>query len=167
MGNIFCVEARAALIRGDINFVTDPIYMALMAPGFEPAPWASPSWADIQAHEASGSGYTAGGQALTGRSIEHTNIRTVFRANDVTWRNSTVAAVGAVLYKNTGDPTTSPVIGYIDFDGRKSTVFGAFTVLVDDALGVLYFAPALGPAPAPCSPPETPKKKPWWRRLFG
>jgi hypothetical protein len=52
----------------------------------------------------------------------------VFDADDVVWTSSTITARGAVLYKDTGTPSTSPLICYIDFGSNKSSNGADFTI---------------------------------------
>ncbi len=63
----------------------------------------------------------------------------MFTANNVTWSNATVTAVGAVIYKNTGTASTSPLVGYIDLGGSKTSLAGNFTIQWDTANGIAYF----------------------------
>jgi hypothetical protein len=82
--------------------------------------------------EASGAGYTTGGQAVDSLTItqDNTNDRAVIDFADETFSTVTVTNVNAfVLYKDTGTPATSPLIAYIEFtEGTQSTVAGNFVV---------------------------------------
>ena len=96
-------------------------------------------YADVSSAEvANGNGYTTGGQQLTGNavSIDGTNNRGVFAANNPSWSNSTITATGAILYNNTA--SGKPLIAYIDFGGSKADSASIFTIQWD-ASGVLYF----------------------------
>jgi hypothetical protein len=44
-------------------------------------------------------------------------------------------AAFAVVYKDTGTPSTSPLVGYLDFGGDQTVSSGTFTI-VFDATGV-------------------------------
>lgn len=88
--------------------------------------------ADVVRTEASGTGYVAGGQALTNKSIVYTGATNVIKldADDVIWTNSTIPNVThALLYDDT--TANKPVIGYVDFDGSFSSANGSFTVSWD------------------------------------
>ena len=141
MANVFYDNAKKNLWNGTINLASDPLYVALMTSGYTPAQTTDQYWSGISSNEASGTGYTAGGQALTGQAVtaDTTNHRGKFTANNVTWSTATITAVGAVIYKNTGTPSTSPVIGYIDFGGSKSSSAGNFTIQWDATNGIAYF----------------------------
>ena len=53
----------------------------------------------------------------------------MFDADDATWDPSTITARGAVIYKDTGVPTTSPLIAYIDFASDKSSSGDRFKIV--------------------------------------
>lgn len=84
-------------------------------------------------NEVTGTGYTAGGQALTTKTVtqDNTNDRGVFDADDVTWASSTITARGAVLYKDTGSAATSPLIYALNFGSDFSSSSGNFTIVWD------------------------------------
>ena len=93
---------------------------------------------DDVTNEVSGTGYTAGGDALASKTVtlDTTNDRAEFDATDTTWSTSTITARAAVLYKDTGTPSTSPLIAYIDFGSDKISSGGNFTIQWD-AEGIL------------------------------
>lgn len=94
--------------------------------------------ADIDAHthadditnEVVGTGYVAGGKAFIGRTIAVDNVSDLatYDGDNLTWSTSTITARGLVLYKDTGTPATSPLIGYFDFTTDKISVIGDFVV---------------------------------------
>jgi hypothetical protein len=92
---------------------------------------------DIDAHtkksditnEVVGAGYTAGGAELTATvTVDNSSDKGIFDASDLTWGSSTITARGAVIYKDTGLPSTSPLICYVDFGTNKSSTNGDFTI---------------------------------------
>lgn len=141
MANVFYDNAKKNLWNGTINLATDPLNVALVGSGYVPNQATDQYWSDVSANEVSGTGYTAGGQALSGKTVtaDTVNHRGKFTADNATWANATIAAVGAVIYKNTGTPSTSPIIGYIDFGGTKSSSSGNFTIQWDASNGIAYF----------------------------
>jgi hypothetical protein len=80
---------------------------------------------DVDASEVSGTGYIDGGTALAGRSLTSTSPIT-FDANNVDWQASSITATGAILYKDTGNPATSPLIAYFPYSGTKISTDGEF-----------------------------------------
>lgn len=85
---------------------------------------------DVNPDEISGTGYTAGGKALTNQAVtqDDSGDKGVWDADDVTWAASTITARYAVLYKDTGTPATSPLICIFDFTEDKSSSDGDFTI---------------------------------------
>ena len=90
-------------------------------------------------NEVTGTGYTAGGAALASKTVtkDTTNDRGTFDAADLTWTTATVTARGCVLYVDTGTPSTSPLICYIDFGADKTTTAADFTIQWS-ASGIFY-----------------------------
>ena len=84
--------------------------------------------ADILA-EVTGTGYTAGGTALTTTEITLSAGVLTFDAADVSWASSTIAnAMAAVLYTNVGTAATDQLILLSDFVTAASTTNGTFSV---------------------------------------
>jgi len=85
---------------------------------------------DALAVEISGTGYTAGGQALTNKSKarDDTNDWAKNDADDAVWGSSTLTARGAIIYNDTGTPATSTLISYADFLSNKASSVGDFVI---------------------------------------
>ena len=125
------------LHAGNIDFDDSTFYAALMGSGFVFDPDNHANWDNVSANElAAGNGYSADGQALTGAAIseDDTNNRSDVTFTDPVWNASggnIGPAVGAIIYKNTGTPSTSVIVGYIPFgaeliatDGQPFTLTG-------------------------------------------
>jgi hypothetical protein len=81
--------------------------------------------------EASGTGYTAGGQALSGVSISPSGHVVTVTCTSPSWASSTITASYAVFYDSTpGTNSTNPVICYWDFGGAQSSSSGTFTLTI-------------------------------------
>lgn len=80
--------------------------------------------------EVSGQGYTAGGKALTNRTItvDNANDLAKYDADDIEWTNSSITASGAIIYKDTGNANTSILICYVDFGGTYNSQNGNFKI---------------------------------------
>lgn len=80
--------------------------------------------------EITGTGYTAGGNTvtLTVADDDDVNNDVEVTAGAVSWPSSTLTAVAALIYKDTGSAATSPVVCTIDFGGSVSSTNGTFTV---------------------------------------
>jgi len=84
-------------------------------------------WGDVSANEIinqAGTGYTANGAALTGKSVT-TGTTTKFDATDTAWTTATFTAAHAVIYDVSN---TSSLICSIDFGGDKTVSAGTFTI---------------------------------------
>lgn len=140
MANVFYDNAKKNLWNGTIDLDTNTIKCALVTSSYTPSQASHEFFSDIT-NEVTGTGYTAGGQALTTKvvSADTSNHRGKFTADNVSWTSSTITARGAVLYKDTGTASTSPLIGYIDFGSDKSSSSGTFTIQWDGTNGIAYF----------------------------
>jgi hypothetical protein len=85
-------------------------------------------WTTISGNEASGTNYTAGGTALTNKTVtqDNSNDRAAFDADDTTWASSSVTARGAALYDNT--LTTKDLVAFYDFSTDQTSSSGNFTI---------------------------------------
>ena len=107
------------LARAGINFASDSFKFLLVA--------TMPSEANLDAWlnrsdvtgEATGTGYTAGGVAvtLTVGPVDTTNNRTPITLTNLVpgWTTSTISAVGGILYKNSGSASTDKLVSVVDF----------------------------------------------------
>lgn len=116
-------------MNGSIDLDTDSIKVMLVTVTYTPNQ-DTHDFIDDVTNEVVGTGYTAGGAALANKAVtaDNTDNEGVFDADDTTWATSTITARGAVLYKDTGTPATSPIICYIDFGSDKVSSAGNFTV---------------------------------------
>ena len=80
-------------------------------------------------NEVSGTGYTAGGAALTSTEVTLASGLLTFDAADVSWASSTIPnAMAAVFYTNVGASTTDQLISLHDFVTAASTSNGTFQI---------------------------------------
>jgi len=129
MANVIYNAFKKNIMNGSIDLDSDTIKVMLVTSSYTPDQ-DNHDYKDDVTNEVSGTGYTAGGATLANKSVtqDNTNDKGVFDADDVTWSNSTITARGAVLYKDTGDASTSPLICYFDFGEDKSSSSGDFTI---------------------------------------
>lgn len=107
-----------------LDWDTDTIKVALVTSAYTPDQDAHDVWADVQANEvANGNGYTTGGATLAGKSVVYTGASNLLAliANDVTWAALTKDFRYAVVYKDTGNAATSPLVGYSDLGAQSIT----------------------------------------------
>lgn len=123
-------------LNKEIDWDSDDIKVMLVSSAYSPNQDTHDYLDDVVANEVSGTGYTAGGVSLTGKTNTYdaaTNT-IVLDAADVTWPNSTVTARYAVLYNNSGaSNATKPLIAYVDFVSDQSSTAGNFTITWDPA----------------------------------
>lgn len=96
------------------------------------------AWADISANEVSGTGYTAGGTTVSGSTVtvDDTNDRASWDAENPAWSGSTITARYAVLYDTT---VSNRLICCFDFGEEKSSNSGTFTIQFN-ANGIALFS---------------------------
>jgi len=82
-------------------------------------------------NEVSGTGYSAGGQALTTVAPTSSGTTAFLDFNDETWTSSTITARGALIYNDT--QTGDPAVAVLDFGGDKTSTAGDFTVVFPTA----------------------------------
>lgn len=121
-------------LNKEVDWDTDDIRVALLGSGYTPNQDTDIHWDDVSASEVSGTGYTAGGDALANPSATYdgaTNV-VILSGDDVTWANSTVTARYAVVYSNEGATAAEKVlVGYVDFGSDQSSSNGNFTISWD------------------------------------
>jgi hypothetical protein len=79
-------------------------------------------------NEVTGTGYTAGGEALTGITFAISGGTITWDAGDVTWTASTITNAAAAVIYNTSE-ANKPLIAYVDFGGNFSTTSGTFQIV--------------------------------------
>ena len=129
MANVVYNSAKAELFKGSIDCLNDTLKVALVTSSYIPSASSHTYYSDIT-NEVSGTGYTAGGATLTNVSVSKDDIDAegVLDADDVTWSSSTITARGAVIYKDSGVASTSPLICYIDFGSDKASSASNFVL---------------------------------------
>jgi hypothetical protein len=84
---------------------------------------------DVEANEATGTNYTAGGVVMTGTEVTLASGVLTYDATDVSWASSTIAnAMAALGYVEVGASSADPLIFLSDFVTAASTTNGTFTV---------------------------------------
>jgi predicted exporter len=84
------------------------------------------TYAQIEADETSGAGYTAGGQVFTFSSVTASPTGTAFAQPQVEWTAATLDATGAVVYS---DGATKRPMYYLSFGTQRSVLGGIFRIL--------------------------------------
>lgn len=123
-------KGKFELMSGNIDFDANTFKVALVTSTYVPNIDTHHFYSDLTNEVANGNGYTTGGGTLASVTVteDDTGDRAYMDAADLTWSTSTITARGAVLYKDTGVGTTSPLIAYFDFGTDKSSSSGDFTI---------------------------------------
>lgn len=87
-------------------------------------------------NEVTGTGYTAGGAAvtLTVAAVDNTNNDVEVTCSAPSWAAATITAVAGIIYKDVGSAATDPVIAVVDFGGSVSSTGGTFTATPSGSL---------------------------------
>ena len=92
------------------------------------------------ANEITGTGYTAGGVAVTVTvgSVDTANDRTPVTISNLApgWTTSTLSAVGGWLYKVVGSAATDQLVCFVDFGGTVTSTASDFNVTFSTPLYV-------------------------------
>jgi len=126
-----------------VDWATDTIKVALCTSSYSPDQDNHQYFSSVT-NEVSGTGYTAGGAALSSKLVNYdgtTNVMSL-RAGSTTWSSATFTTRYAVIYKDTGSAATSPLLGYVDFGGDESVSSGTFTITWDVTDGALKITAA-------------------------
>ena len=91
---------------------------------------SSATTAYATANEVSGSGYTAGGAAMTGMAVTLDGSTAIFDADNVSWANATITAQAAVIYNNS---FSNAAIAVLDFGEVKTSTNGTFEIQFPNA----------------------------------
>ena len=117
---------RIEILQGTHDFDTDTFKMALYTSS---ATLNNSTTAYSATNEVTGTGYTAGGQAvtMTGPATDATgDTRTVYiDFDDVVWSDSTITARGALLYNSS---KSNKAVAVFDFGSDRSSDGGPFRV---------------------------------------
>src|SRR5690606_33861980 len=133
--------AKKGFLDGSFDPSNDTIKVALLTSSYTPNIDTDAVWGDISTYEESGTGYTAGGATVANvvTAVDTTNDRAEMDGDDVTWNGLDIGTPGyAVLYQDTGNPSTSRLICYWELGSTASN--GGDYTLSFNAEGILYIA---------------------------
>lgn len=135
------------LVNKRIDFLNDDIRVVLLKATYTPNQDAHAWVSDLNlaANEVSGTGYTAGGLTLTGKTATYDSATNEVRldADDPTWTNATISGIRYAVYADYTPATdaTRPLLCYVNFGGDQS-VSGATFTIQHAATGFLKFTAA-------------------------
>ena len=116
-------------MTGAIDFDTDTFKVMLVTSGYTEDKAAHSKRSSVT-NEITGTGYTAGGQAIVPTiTKDTTNHRTTIVFPQVTWPTSTLTARKAVYYKSRGGASSADeLVAVDDFGSDVTTTAGTFTL---------------------------------------
>jgi len=126
------------VVAGNIALTSDTLYVMLVN-GYTPLPKTHTRRSDVSG-EVVGTGYTSGGQALSGvtATLNTTSDLTLLTATNPAWAASTITATGAVVYKHRGGVASADnLVCFIDFGGTVSSTSATFTITSFASTGFL------------------------------
>lgn len=122
-----CTSFKVGILDGDFDFGTGTSQTFKIALYTSSATLSAATTAYTTSNEVVGTGYSAGGQALTISQVPTSSGTTAFiDFSDVTWTTATITARGALIYLANG--TTNPAVCVLDFGGDKTSTAGNFTI---------------------------------------
>ncbi|GAB6898603.1 hypothetical protein [Kineosporia succinea] len=124
--------AMQSLANKEIDIDSDALKVMLCTSSYTPNQDTHRYRSSIT-NEITGTGYTAGGAALTGVTVAYnstTNTLTI-DCDDVTWATSTLTARYAVFYDSSpASDSVRPVLCYWDFGADIASSSGPFTLTI-------------------------------------
>lgn len=123
-----------------VDWLNHPIKVMLCSATYVPNQDTHQTKADVTG-EVTGTGYTAGGIALTNKTITYDPVTNtvILHADDVVWVNATITARYAVIYDDNGATDADKLLlGYVDFGQDVSSTNGDFKITLD-ASGIFRF----------------------------
>ena len=123
-----CTSFKQELLGGTHDLDTDTIKLALIKAsptGTYGAATTNYSQVTANSDEASGTGYTAGGQTLDGAAISTDGTTAIVDFTDEVFSNVTTSADGCIIYNSTA---SNAAIAVIDFGGTVSATAGDLTI---------------------------------------
>ena len=126
MANVVPDSFKTDLLKGKFSFDTSgnsgsTFYLALYTSS---ASFSTSTSSYRNSNEVSGTGYTAGGQALTNLGVAISSNIAFVDFSDETWTSATITARFGLIYKN----SSNEAVLVLDFGGDKTSTNGDFTV---------------------------------------
>jgi hypothetical protein len=121
-GNAFCTSAKVGFLTGTYVPLTDTMKIALYT---NSATLDATTTIYTTSGEVVGTGYTAGGNTLTGNAISSGGTTAWLTFSDSSWTTATITARGALIYDSS---KSNAAIAVLDFGADKVSTAGTFTV---------------------------------------
>mgnify|MGYP003135846993 FL=1 len=130
-GNYMCTSFKKELMTATHNFTNSSGNTFKLAMYTNSASFDASTTAYTTSNEVSGTGYSAGGSALTNVTPTSSGTTALTDFADLTFSTATVTARGALIYNDSagGDPT----VVVLDFGSDKTSTAGDFTIVFPTA----------------------------------
>jgi len=124
------------------TWATDSVKCMLLDASYTPSQSGDEFIDDVSANEVSGTGYVAGGVALSNKTVDMTTDldRYSFKCDPIVFATVTIDFQYAVFYIDSGTPSTSPVIQMVDYETVVSAV--GVNVTINPPAGVFAYSQA-------------------------
>lgn len=113
---------KQEILLGEHDLDTDTIKIALYTSS---ATLGASTTVYTTSNEVVGTGYTAGGNTLTGAAVTLDGTTAVVDFSDTTWSSSSITARGALIYNSS---KSNKAIAVLDFGSDKTSSNGNFTI---------------------------------------
>jgi hypothetical protein len=142
MANLKYNIAKTQILAGDMNLRNDTVMIMLVSGGYIPSAahnYVSQSGMCPLTYEVAGANYSR--QALVGRVFTQndTDNRAELTATDNVWNSINAGTIGgAILFKDTGVSSSSPLIIYLDAGGVSTS--GSTLLINWSTSGLIQFS---------------------------
>lgn len=117
-----CTSFKTEILGGTHDLDTDVLKIALYTSS---ATLDATTTEYSTTNEVSGTGYTAGGETLSGANITSSGTTAFVDFSDVTWTSSTITARGALIYNSS---KSNKAVAVLNFGSDKSSSNGNFVI---------------------------------------
>lgn len=128
-----CSSFKQQILLGEHDMDTDVIKIALYTSA---ATLSAATTVYTTSNEVVGTGYTAGGNTLSGATVTLTGTTAFVDFSDTSWTTATITARGALIYNSS---KSNKAVAVLDFGADKTSTAGTFTVQfpVNDATNAI------------------------------
>lgn len=125
------------LAKGSIDMDTDTFKCMLVTSSYTPDKDTHLKRSSVT-NEITGTGYTAGGTAVTWTlTKDTTNDREDMTPSNPSWSTATITARGAVIYKSRGGASSADeLVAYVDFGADITSTAATFSVTFSSPLRI-------------------------------
>jgi len=130
-GNFMCTSFKQELLTATHDFTTGTGSAFKLALYDNNASFTAATTAYTATDEVSGTGYSAGGGALTNVTPTTSGTTALTDFADLTFTTATITARGALIYND--DAAGDPSVVVLDFGADKTSTAGDFTIVFPTA----------------------------------